>query len=154
MTAREIVLSHLRAVEAGEWEKALTFISETYTMTGAIPFPVSLFIRMGKKDAMRMHTPRKRALPDFRFNETILEESPGRVKIQVNLSGTHSGVIDYSGILRGVPVVQPTGRKVRLPSEYFEYFVENGLIVRIVARIPKDAGVKALVRAVTGPAAS
>jgi hypothetical protein len=63
-------------------------------------------------------------------------------------------MIDYSGILRGVPVVQPTGRKVRLPSEYFEYFVENGLIVRIVARIPKDAGVKALVKAVTGPATS
>jgi hypothetical protein len=51
------------------------------------------------------------------------------------LKGTHSGAIDYTGILRGVPVVQPTARRVRVPSEYFEYFVENGLIVRTVANL-------------------
>ena len=51
-----------------------------------------------------------RALPDFHFNETVIQESEPFVKIQVNLTGTHLGVIDYQGILRGIPIVQPTGK--------------------------------------------
>jgi predicted ester cyclase len=146
--AREIVASHLRAVEAGDWEKALSYLSEDYTMRGTIPFPISLFVKITKKEALRMHLPRKKALPDFKFNEKYLEEAPERVKIQVNLSGTHTGIIDYRGILRGIPVVPPTGKRVNLNSEYFEYFVRDGLIVKTIGYIPKDAGVKGLIRGV------
>lgn len=119
MTAKQIVEQHLRTVEAGNWDKALSQIAEDYTLTGIIPFPVSLFVRIGKKNSLRMHQARKRALPDFKFNETYLEETPDHVKFQVNLTGTHTGVIDYRGILRGIPVVQPTGKKVKLNPEFF-----------------------------------
>ncbi len=148
-SAKEIVQQHLRAVEAGDWNTADAAIADNYILSGIVPFPVSLFVKIGKKDALRMHKPRKHALPDFKFNETILEEAEDHVKFQVNLSGTHTGVIDYTGILRGVPVVQPTGKKVSLPSEFFTYYVKDGLIVKTVGLIPKNAGVKALVRAVS-----
>lgn len=148
MHAREIVERHLRAVEAGDWPAADALIADDYRMTGTIPFPISLFVRIGKAEALRMHKPRKRALPDFRFNETVLEERPDMVKLQVNLSGTHTGPIDYRGILRGVPVIAPTGRRVRLPAEFFTYLVRDGKIVRTIGKIPKNAGVQALVRAV------
>jgi len=59
------------------------------------------------------------------------------------------GVIDYTGILRGVPVIQPTGKRVSLPAEYFTWFVRDGKIVKTVGEIPKGAGVQGLVRAVT-----
>jgi predicted ester cyclase len=146
-----IVERHLRAVEAGDWITADELIAEDYTMSGTIPFPISLFVKIGKADALRMHTPRKRALPDFRFNETVLEENDGMVKLQVNLTGTHTGVIDYTGILRGIPVIQPTGRSVSLSSEYFTYFVRDGKIFKTIGQIPKGAGVQGLVRAVTEP---
>lgn len=147
-SAKAIVQKHLRAVEAGQWEEADALIGEDYVMTGIIPFPINLFVKIRKKDALRMHKPRKRAMPDFRFNERVLEESADRVKFQVNLSGTHTGVIDYQGILRGVPVIQPTGKKVALPAEYFTYFVRDGKIVKTIGEIPKNAGVQALIRAV------
>jgi len=118
-------------------------------MSGTIPFPISLFVKITKKDSLRMHKPRKRALPDFKFNEKILEETDEMVKLQVNISGTHTGVIDYTGILRGVSVFQPTGKKISLPSEYFTYFVKNGQIFKTIGEIPKNAGVQALVRAVS-----
>jgi len=149
MKAYQIVQEHLRTVEAGDWEKADSYISSNYTMSGTIPFPISLFVRITKKNSLRMHKPRKRALPDFKFNEKILEENDEMVKLQVNISGTHTGVIDYNGILRGVPVIQPTGKKISLPSEYFTYFVANGQIVKTIGKIPKNAGVQALVRAVS-----
>lgn len=149
MKAYKIVQEHLRAVEAGDWGKADSYISSNYTMSGTIPFPISLFVKITKKDSLRMHKPRKRALPDFKFNEKILEETDEMVKLQVNISGTHTGVIDYTGILRDVPVIQPTGKKISLPSEYFTYFVSNGQIIKTIGKIPKNAGVKALVKAVS-----
>ncbi|MBC7869540.1 MAG: hypothetical protein H7Y09_01765 [Chitinophagaceae bacterium] len=150
MNAKDIVQKHLRAVEAGDWQTAISSIADDYSMSGTIPFPINLFVKIKKKDALRMHRPRKIALPDFKFNEKILEESPDHVKLQVNLSGTHTGVIDYTGILRGIPVVQPTGKFIQLPDEYFDYFVRDGLIVKTIGKIPKNAGVGALIRAVTG----
>lgn len=148
MRVKDVVQAHLRAVEAGDWETALSFIADEYHMTGTIPFPISLFVKIRKRDALRMHKARKRALPDFKFNEQILDEREDMVKLQVNLSGTHTGVIDYTGILRGVPVLEPTGKKVNLPNEYFTYFVRNGKIIKTIGKIPKEAGVQALVRAV------
>jgi hypothetical protein len=150
MIAYTIVSQHLRAVEAGEWEKALSYIDDSYTMTGTIPFPVSLFVKITKKDALRMHKPRKHALPDFKFNEKVLAETDEMVKLQVNLSGTQTGVIDYTGILRGVPVIQPTGIQVNLPNEYFTYYVRDNKIIKTIGEIPKNAGVQGLVRAVGG----
>jgi predicted ester cyclase len=149
MKAKQIVTEHLRAVEAGDWDRALSFIADDYAMTGTVPFPISLFVKIGKKDALRMHVPRKRALPDFQFNETVLAETDDSVKLQVNLSGTHTGVIDYTGILRGVPVIQPTGKRISLPAEYFTWFVRDDKIVKTIGEIPKGAGVQGLVRAVT-----
>lgn len=148
MQAKDVVQAHLRAVEAGDWDTALALIADEYSMTGTIPFPISLFVKIRKRDALRMHQARKRALPDFRFNEQVLDERDDMVQLQVNLSGTHTGVIDYRSILRGVPVIQPTGKRVSLPSEYFTYVVRDGKIVKTIGKIPKNAGVQALVRAV------
>lgn len=149
MRAKEIVQRHMRAVEAGDWDQALALIADDYSLSGTIPFPISLFVKIRKKDALRMHRARRQALPDFHFNETVLNETDDMVKFQVNISGTHTGVIDYTGILRGIPVIQPTGRSVSLPSEYFTYWVRDGKIVKTHGEIPKNAGVQALVRAVS-----
>lgn len=149
MSAKDVLFKHLRAVEAGDWDTALSQISDDYRLAGVIPFPISLFVRIGKAQSLDMHKARKRALPDFRFNEDYLETSDQSVSIQVNLTGTHTGVIDYRGLVRGIPVVQPTGKAVKLNPEWFTYEVRNGLITRTVGKIPKNAGVPGLVRAVT-----
>lgn len=149
MKAYNIVRQHLRAVEAGDWEKADSYIDDSYSMTGTIPFPISLFVKITKQQVLRMHKPRKQALPDFKFNERILEETDEMVKLQINISGTHTGTIDYTGILRGVPVIPPTHKKVNLPNEYFTYYVVGGKITKTIGDIPKNAGVQALVKAVS-----
>lgn len=145
----EVVFNHLRSIEKGDWEKANSYIAENYTATGVIPFPISLFIKLRKKDALTMHKARKNALPDFKFNEEILESSDTMVKIQVNLTGTQTGTIDYRGILRGIPVMPPTGKFVKLNPEYFTYHIVNNKIEKVEIDIPKNAGVKGLVKAVT-----
>ena len=148
-SAKSVVLEHLRAVEAGDWVKADALIGSDYSMTGTVPFPISLFVKIGKAQSLQMHKPRKRAMPDFRFNERVLEESPNRVKLEINLTGTQTGVIDYSGVLNNIPVIQPTGRKLKLAPEFFTYFVRDNRIVATIGEIPKGAGVEGLVNAVT-----
>lgn len=149
MNARQVVNNHLRAVENGDWEQAALLIAENYTMIGIVPFPVSLFVKIRKSGALTMHQARRRALPDFKFNETYLEETDNHVKIQVNLTGTHTGTIDYRGILRGVPVIPPTNIAVKLNPEYFTYYVLDNKIYKIIGDIPKNAGVQGLVKAVS-----
>lgn len=149
MPAKDTVFQHLRAIESGQWDEALALIADDYRLEGVIPFPLSLFIRIGKDQALNMHKARKVALPDFKFNETYLEETADKVRFQVSLTGTHTGVIDYRGLVRGIPVVQPTGKSVRLNPEWFTYYVRDGLIYRTIGNIPQNAGVPGLVRAVT-----
>jgi hypothetical protein len=149
MNAQQVVNDHLRAIENGDWERALSFIAETYTMTGIVPFPISLFVKIRKSGALTMHQARRRALPDFKFNESYLEVADDHVKIQVNLTGTQTGTIDYRGILRGIPVIPPTNKAVKLNPEYFTYYVQNNMIYKIIGDIPKNAGVQGLVKAVS-----
>lgn len=149
MSVKETVSKHLRLVEAGEWDKALALIAEDYKLEGLVPFPISMFVRIGKAQSLNMHKARKRALPDFKFNETYMDETPESIKFQVNLTGTHTGLIDYRGLIRGIPVIQPTGKAVKLNPEWFTYSVRDGLIYKTVGNIPKNAGVQGLVRAVT-----
>ncbi len=149
MSAKETVIQHLRAVENGSWETALALIADDYRLEGIIPFPISLFVKVGKAQSLDMHKARKRALPDFKFNENFIEETPEYVKFQINLTGTHTGVIDYRGLVRGIPVVQPTQKAVKLNPEWFTYYVRDGHIYKTIGDIPKNAGVPGLVRAVT-----
>ncbi len=139
---REIVQEHLRAAEAGDFDKANSLLAEDYTMKmKGMPF----FISIKKPNALDMHKARKIAFPDFRFNEKIEWEKDNQVKIAVYLTGTHLGVLDYPSAV-GVPRTEPTGKKIDLPAEYFVYSVENDKIVRTDGEIPEGHGPVALMK--------
>jgi len=61
----EVVMLHLRAVEAGDWDKANSYLADDYKMKmEGMPF----FVSIKKSDALNMHKARKTAFPDFKFN--------------------------------------------------------------------------------------
>jgi hypothetical protein len=81
----DIVIKHFRAVEDGDWAKANSYIAEDYKMKmEGMPF----FISIKKENALDMHKARKRAFPDFRFNEEIEYEKDNQVKIAVYFTET------------------------------------------------------------------
>lgn len=139
---REIVQEHLRAAEAGDFAKADSYLAESYAMKmSGTPF----FVVIRKANALDMHKARKRAFPDFRFNEKIEWEKDNQVKIAVYLTGTHLGVLEYPSAV-GVPRTEPTGRKIDLPAEYFVYSVEGDKIVHTYGEIPEGHGPTALMK--------
>jgi predicted ester cyclase len=141
-TPTEIVTTHLRAVEAGDWDKANSYLSGDYKMKmKGMPF----FVSIKKKDALEMHKARKTAFPDFKFNEKIEYATNNQVKVAIYLTGTHTGLLDYPKNV-GVPKTNATGKKIDLPSEYFIYSVENNKIVDTYGEIPDGHGPKALMK--------
>jgi hypothetical protein len=136
----DIVREHLRAVEAGDWTKAASYLADNYAMKmKGMPF----FISIKKDNAFDMHKARKQAFPDFTFNEKIEgKEGENGVKIAVYLKGTHTGYLDYP--IAEVPKLQATGKKIDLPSEFFTYYVENDKILYTYGEIPEGHGPAAL----------
>jgi hypothetical protein len=136
---QEIVREHLRAIEAGEWEKAAAMLSDDYTMKmKGMPF----FVKIDKSKAFDVHKARKTAFPDFKFNETMTDVGKNGVKITVKLTGTHTGMLDYP--VGDVPKTPATGKTVNLPEEYFTYYIEGDKIVHTYGEIPEGNGPPAL----------
>jgi hypothetical protein len=138
-TPRELVVEHLRAVEAGDWDRAEAAIADNFTMqVDKMPRWVSI----KRPDALDLHKARKQAFPDFRFNEQIEAEAGNSVRIAVYLTGTHTGYLDYP--LRSVPKLEATNKPIDLPVEYFTYYIEGDRIAHIFGEIPKGHGPDAL----------
>jgi predicted ester cyclase len=141
-TPREIVQAHLRAAEAGDWEKADSYLADNYRMKmKGMPF----FISIARQNGLDMHKSRKQAFPDFMFNEQVEWEKDNQVKIAVYLTGTHTGLLDYPSSI-GVPRTEATGKSIKLPAEYFVYAVENDKIVDTYGEIPDGHGPVALMK--------
>lgn len=138
----DIVQLHLRAVEAGDWEKANSYLADNYKMKmEGMPF----FVSIKKADALSMHKARKMAFPDFKFNEKVELEKDNQVKVAIYLTGTHTGLLDYPKNV-GVPKTEATGKTINLPAEYFTYSVENDKIVYTYGYIPDGHGPVALMK--------
>ena len=140
LSPTEIVKAHLRAIENGDWDKANSYLADSYKMKmKGMPF----FVSIKKDDALSMHKARKTAFADFKFNEIIESATDNQVKVAIYLTGTHTGLLDYPKNV-GVPKTEATGKKINLPSEYFIYSVENDKIVDTYGEIPDGHGPKAL----------
>ena len=134
-----LVSAHLRAVEQGDWATAEAHLASDFSMQmKGMPFWVSI----DRPHGLDMHKARKKAFPDFKFNEQVIREKGNAVTVAVYLTGTHTGPLDYP--LDTVPKMGPTGRSIDLPAEYFTYYVENDRIRRIFGEIPEGHGPPAL----------
>lgn len=135
----ELVREHLRAVEAGDWVTAEAQLDPGFTMQmKGMPF----FAKIPFADALSMHKARKKAFPDFTFNEQVDEPKGNSVRVTVFLKGTHTGYLDYP--IKEVPKLEATGKSIDLPAEYFTYYFENDRITRVYGEIPEGHGPPAL----------
>jgi hypothetical protein len=136
---QEIVRAHLRAVEAGDWATAATFLAESYTLKmEGMPF----FVSVDKASSFDVHKARKTAFPDFKFNETMEDVGKNGVKVTVKWAGTHTGFLDYP--VGDLPKTPATGKSVSLPEEHFTYYVEGDKIVHTYGQLPEGHGPPAL----------
>jgi predicted ester cyclase len=77
--------------------------------------------------------------PDLRFEHGALEARGDVVSTRLRIHGTHTGTLALP--MPGLRPVGPTGRRVVLPEQRFDYTVAGGRIVRIQGEPLPHAGV-------------
>jgi predicted ester cyclase len=138
MSAADVVKAWYAANESGDLEAMAAHMSDDFVFSGPVPEPV------GKDAFMALTSAMRTAFPDWSFNLSNVQEQGTVVTTTHQITGTHTGDLDLSGM--GMPVVPATGKAVKLAVESPELTVENDKIVAFKAAPSPDTGVPALLK--------
>jgi predicted ester cyclase len=111
MNAIETVQATLAAIEACDWERARSYLTDDFTFGGAVPELVGPDVWLG------VHRSFAAAMPDFSFNARGLHDENGNVAGQFQLTGTQTRELALP--MPGFAPIPPTGKRVSLPAENF-----------------------------------
>lgn len=109
MSKVETVKTVIGAIEAQEWSKATSYLTEDFIFGGAAAQPLS------GEQWLGVHRAFAAAFSNFSFNLQDVREEGGKVLGKVHLTGNHTGELRLP--VPGIPAVPPTGRHISLPTE-------------------------------------
>jgi predicted ester cyclase len=92
MNKRETVQALMDAVQKGDFEGAGSMLSEDFRFSGPIPTPINAKAWLGMSASM------KTAFPDLDYHFKVIGTSGDVVKTTTQLSGTHNGPFDLTGM--------------------------------------------------------
>jgi predicted ester cyclase len=96
MNKREIVQTLLDSVQKGDFEKAKSLLTEDFQFSGPIPEPINRDAWLGMSASL------KTAFPDLDYHFKVIGTEGDVVRTTSQLSGTHSGPFDLTGMNMGV----------------------------------------------------
>lgn len=109
MNKVETVTALLTAIETQEWSKAVSYLTEDFTFSGATPQPINAEQWMGVHRAMAA------AFSNFRFNFQHAREEGGKVLGSVQLVADHTSELRLP--IPGIPAIPATGKHISLPAD-------------------------------------
>ena len=123
MSGIDIVKAGLAAVEANDFKKLGSMLSDDMVFSGPVPEPV------GKREFLGLQSLLVAAMPDWKFNPTDYKENGNVVSVMLQVSGTQTGELSLP--MPGFPKIPPTGKHVSLPKEATTFTVKDGKISRL-----------------------
>ena len=138
MSAADVVKAWYAANESGDLEAWAAHMSDDFVLSGPVPEPVGKDVFMALTSAMRA------AFPDWSFNLSNVQEQGNVVTTTHQITGTHTGDLDLSGM--GIPVVPASGTAIKLGAENPEITVENDKVVAFKVKPSPDTGVPAILK--------
>src|SRR5205085_12087068 len=102
MNKTETVKAFSSALESKDFEKAASYLSDDFTLSGPTPQPV------GKNEFIGIQSAFMRAIPDWSFNHHDLQEQGDKVTSAVQITGTHTKEL----VVPGMPPLPATGKKI------------------------------------------
>ncbi len=137
MDPQDIAVAMTAALEAGDFERAASYLADDFQFsTPQLPQP------LGKKEWLGLSRALKEGIPDLNYNFRILGTEGNRVRVSSQLTGTHTGNLDLSGM--GMGVIPPTGRSFSAPQEESEGMVEGGRVKWIYLHSTPETGLAAM----------
>jgi predicted ester cyclase len=96
MNKRETVQALMDAVQKGDFENANTMLADDFQFSGLVPEPVNREAWLGMSVSLRT------AFPDLDYHFKVIGTEGNVVRTTAQLSGTHRGSFDLTGMSMGV----------------------------------------------------
>jgi len=117
---RETVQALMDAVQKGDFENAKSMLADDFQFSGPIPEPIN------KEAWLAMSTNLKRAFPDLDYHFKVIGAQGDVVRSIAQLSGTHSGSFDLTGMNLGM--IPATNKTFSTRPEKTKVTVKDGKI--------------------------
>jgi len=134
----EIVMEFVAAVEAGDVDRAGSYLSDDFMFSGLMPTPMS------REQYLDMLRGLLAAFPDWRLHLSDVQEEAGVVRATAHITGTQTG--DLVVPIPDLPVLPATGRSIALPGETQLYSVRGSKISAIHILVVPGGGFHGMYR--------
>ena len=131
MNKIETVNAFSTALESNNFDKAATYLSDDFSLSGPTPQPV------GKNEFIGIQSAFQRAIPDWSFNVHDVQELGDKVRGAVQITGTHTQEL----VVLGMPPIPATGKKISLPEEHLEFTFKGDKIASLASDNVPGAGI-------------
>src|SRR5689334_1332585 len=128
-TATEIVTAFMEALEAKEFDKAASYLSDTFQYSGSTPLPLNKDKFISYSSALATGMPNlSYHFHDIQEVAEILGEG-NKVRATVQITGTQTN--SFTIVPLGLPPIPQTNKSVLLPEEHWDYSIKGNTIAFI-----------------------
>jgi SnoaL-like polyketide cyclase len=136
MDAKATVKTLMDAVQTADFKKAKSLLTDNFQFSGPVPEPVNGEQWLGISGSL------KTAFPNLDYRFAISGAEGKVVHISAQLSGTHSGSLDLTGM--GMGVIPATGKSFSATRESGNVTVEGDKVASWVNQPTEGAGLTAV----------
>ena len=138
MNKRETVQALLDAIQKGEFEIAKSMLADDFQFSGPVPEPINAEAWLGMSASL------KTAFPDLNYHFKVSGADGDVVKLTSQLSGTHSGPFDLTGMNMGV--IPVTNKAFSVKLEKAKITVSENQITAWAVEPTDGAGLMAILK--------
>ena len=138
MNKRETVQALMDSVQKGDFANAKSMLADNFQFSGPIPEPINSEAWLGMSASL------KAAFPDLNYHFKVIGSDGDVVKSTSQLSGTHSGSFDLTGMNMGV--IPATNKSFSAKLEKTKVTVKADKITSWVVEPTDGAGLMAILK--------
>ena len=136
MNKRETVQALMDSIQKGDFENAKTMLADDFQFSGPVPEPINAEAWLGMSVSL------KAAFPDLNYHFRVIGADGNVVKSTSQLSGTHNGSFDLTGMNMGV--IPATNKTFSARLEKTKVTVKENKITAWAVEPTDGAGLKAI----------
>jgi len=136
MNKRETVQALLDAVQKGDFDDAKSMLADDFQFSGPVPEPINKDIWLGMSRSL------KTAFPDLDYHFRVIGTEGDVVRATSQLSGTHSGSFDLTGMNMGV--IPATDKAFSAKLEKTKVTVKENKVTSWAVESTEGAGLMAI----------
>jgi predicted ester cyclase len=138
MNKRETVQALMDSIQKGDFENTKAMLADDFQFSGPVPEPINREAWLGMSASL------KTAFPDLDYHFKVIGTEGDVVRTTSQLSGTHSGSFDLTGMNMGV--IPATGKTFVATREKTRVTVKDNKITSWVVEPTQGAGVMAILK--------